>query len=64
MIHDLQDVKQRIDAIVERNFNNKVVVKFDDSVDVSKLNSEEPQEFSIESIECRNNVTIIKVIKL
>lgn len=64
MVHDLQDVKQRIDAIVERNFNNKVVVRFEDSVDISKIDNETPGDFSIETIECRNNVTIIKIIKL
>lgn len=62
MVHDLQDVKDRINAIVDRNFNNKVVVRFDDSVNVSKINEENPQDFSIASIECRNNLTIIKIV--
>lgn len=62
MVHDLQDVKARIDAIVERSFNNKVVVRFDDSVNIQKVNDEHPQDFSVESIECRNDVTIIKIV--
>ena len=62
MVHDLQDVKQRIDAIVERNFNNKVVVRLDNSVNVLDIDDENPQDFNIECIECRNNVTIIKIV--
>lgn len=54
MIHDLQMTKERIDAIVARNFNNKVIVKCDSERD----------EFQIANIECRNNVTIITVIKI
>lgn len=54
MVHDLQDVKDRIDAIVDRNFNNKVIVKCES----------DNEEFQITNIECRNNVTIIKVIKI
>lgn len=62
MVYDLQDVKARIDAIVERSFNNKVVVRFDSSVNVQGINDENPQDFSIESIDCRNDVTIIKIV--
>lgn len=62
MVHDLQDVKARIDAIVERNFNTKVVIRFDNSVNIQKIDDENPQDFSIENIECRNNVTIIKIV--
>lgn len=54
MVHDLQMTKDRIDAIVARNFNNKVIVKY----------MSDNEEFQITDIECRNNVTIIKVEKI